>query len=160
MTDPKVEIIPKNKGGRPSKYDPSFCDKIIELAYEGAGILQMMVSCGIGSKDTWYAYKDKYPDFKEAANAAKIISGSVDEMAFNEIAREGKKGDTKALQWSMYNKAPEFYSMPNGKGTEITITGGNVILSTTELDAQLETKMAELRALNYVPDATERLKDD
>lgn len=152
----EAELIPKNKGGRPSKYDPSFCEKIVELAYDGAGILQMMVSIGVSSKQTWYAWRDKYPEFKEAANAAKIISGSVDEQAFNKIAREGQKGDTKALQWSLHNKCPELYQMPNSKGTEITITGGNVILSTTEIDAQLETKMAELRALNYVPDADER----
>ena len=120
------EILPKNKGGRPSKYDPSFCDTIIELAYEGAGILQMMV----------------------------------DEQAFNRIAREGQKGDTKALQWSLYNKCPELYSMPNGKGTEITINGGNVILSTSEIDNQIEAVKAQLRSLNDIPDAEERLLRD
>lgn len=156
MKEPKVEVIPKNKGGRPSNYDPSFCDKIVELAHEGAGILQMMVSIGVSSKQTWYAWKDKYPEFKEATNAAKVISGSVDEQAYNAIARGDKRGDTKALQWSLYNKCPELYQMPNSKGTEITISGGNVILSTSEIDAKLETKMAELRALNYVPDADDR----
>tara|TARA_R110000868_G_scaffold411691_2_gene707566 strand:- start:5810 stop:6286 length:477 start_codon:yes stop_codon:yes gene_type:complete len=154
------EILPKDKGGRPSKYDPSFCDKIIELAYEGAGILEMMVACGISSKTTWYDYRDSHPEFKEASKAAKIISASVDEHAFSKIAREGKKGDAKALQWSLHNKAPEFYQMPNSKGPEITINGGNVILSTSEIDNQIEAVKAQLRSLNDIPDAEERLLND
>ena len=135
MEDKKLIKASPSKVGRPSNYEPWMCEK-------------MMVAIGVASKPTWYAYRDKHPEFKQAAEAAKLISASVDEHTLEKHSRGEIKGDGKMLAWSMHNKAPDFYDMPNQKAPAITITGSQVVLSTVEIDSKMEQLQAKLRQLN------------
>lgn len=55
--------------GRPSKYDPAMCEKVIAFGAEGMGVCEMADELGI-HYETFMAYRDKHPDFSEAVKAA------------------------------------------------------------------------------------------
>lgn len=59
--------------GRPSKYDPDFCDKIIELAKEGASKAEMALELDI-CYDTFAVWQKDIPEFSEAVKKAERLS--------------------------------------------------------------------------------------
>lgn len=60
-------------GGRPSKYDPSFCDRVLELAREGASKAEMALDLGI-AYSTFDVWQNDNEEFSEAVKAAEKIS--------------------------------------------------------------------------------------
>ena len=59
-----------NPVGRPSKYDPAFCEQTIELGKEGKSIEQIAVRLGVGTR-TMYEWRDNHPEFLRALEIAK-----------------------------------------------------------------------------------------
>lgn len=57
--------------GRPSKYDPAYCDEVIDLGREGKSIAQMCAHFDI-SRQTIDNWASQYPDFLEALSRAKV----------------------------------------------------------------------------------------
>ncbi len=51
--------------GRPSKYDPSYCDKLIEHMTGGLSFESFGGVVGV-NRDTLYAWSKEHPDFKES----------------------------------------------------------------------------------------------
>ncbi len=69
----EIEVIPPTVMGRPTLYDPEFCDKVRELGAEGASQLEIAVTLGI-SESSWYNWRKIHPEFMEAVNDAKRLS--------------------------------------------------------------------------------------
>lgn len=61
LTEPKI----KAKTGRPTKYDPSMCDKIIDAMSRGYTIAKFCVDVGI-HKDTLYEWVKVHPEFSDS----------------------------------------------------------------------------------------------
>jgi hypothetical protein len=61
------------KIGRPSKYDPSFCDLVIELGAQGKSKAQMAASIGV-ARSTFALWEQEYRAFSEAVKAAMDLS--------------------------------------------------------------------------------------
>lgn len=62
--------------GRPTKYDPDTMLPIInEGGGNGEGMAELIVSLGIG-RETFYKWKEKYPEFSNAVSGYKIRSQS------------------------------------------------------------------------------------
>lgn len=59
--------------GRPTKYDPAFCERVIEFGREGMGKCEMAAELGI-HYETFEAYQEKHPDFSDAVKAALRLS--------------------------------------------------------------------------------------
>jgi predicted transcriptional regulator len=59
--------------GRPSEYDPSYCDKVIELGSAGAGKAEIAAEIGVtrNTIDNWAA---AHPEFLIAITHAKELS--------------------------------------------------------------------------------------
>ena len=61
-------------GGRPTKYDPDFCQRVIEYGKEGMSKAEMAVNLDI-SRDSFTEYENTHPEFsaavKEAINASQ-----------------------------------------------------------------------------------------
>lgn len=55
--------------GRPSKYDPSFCDVVVELGRGGASKAEMCLELDI-HHTTLEAWQQKHPEFSEAIKRA------------------------------------------------------------------------------------------
>ncbi|CAB4128173.1 hypothetical protein UFOVP106_39 [uncultured Caudovirales phage] len=56
--------------GRPSLYDPSYCDKVVELGALGKSIEQISSNLGVSCR-VLYDWRDKYPEFLRALEQAK-----------------------------------------------------------------------------------------
>jgi hypothetical protein len=59
--------------GRPSKYDPSFCDRVIELAATGASKAEIALDLDI-AYSTFDVWQNEIPEFSEAVKRAERIS--------------------------------------------------------------------------------------
>lgn len=59
--------------GRPTKYDPAFCDKVIELAREGASKAEIALELDI-CYDTFSVWQKDIPEFSEAVKKAERLS--------------------------------------------------------------------------------------
>jgi transposase len=69
---------PKGNGkflGRPTKYDPAICEKIIELGRQGKSKAQMVAATDIPYA-TLTRWCDEYPEFRAAMDHAMFLSQS------------------------------------------------------------------------------------
>jgi len=92
---PKVSP-PKVNVGRPSKYKPEFCERILELASIGAGWAEYAAEFGV-DRTTLFDWRDRHPEFSTALTRAKAIEQSW----FEKEARENMKNrDFNANLWN------------------------------------------------------------
>ena len=65
----------KHPGGRPTKYDPSVCDEVIELGRQGKGKAQIAAALGI-RRSTLHAWEtdESKPEFSDAIREAQALS--------------------------------------------------------------------------------------
>lgn len=59
--------------GRPSSYDPAYCDRVIELGKQGASIDEMAYEIGVHD-DTLRYWAERFPDFSDAFTRARQAS--------------------------------------------------------------------------------------
>lgn len=58
---------------RPTKYDPAFCEKVVEWGKLGKSIAWMAASLDV-HKDTIYEWQKQHPDFSDALARARCQS--------------------------------------------------------------------------------------
>jgi len=51
--------------GRPSLYDPAFCDKVIEVGIDGGSLAEMAEACDV-ERHTLNAWMEAHPEFSTA----------------------------------------------------------------------------------------------
>ena len=56
--------------GRPTLFDPSYCDKVVELGALGKSLEQISSNFGVSCR-VLYDWRDKYPEFLRALEQAK-----------------------------------------------------------------------------------------
>ena len=57
-------------GGRPSAYDPAFCERLIELGKQGKSLVQMACALDV-HRDTLHEWTSVHPEFSDAIKRAK-----------------------------------------------------------------------------------------
>jgi hypothetical protein len=62
----------KRPVGRPSKYDPAFCERAIELGRIGKSIEQIAANLGVSTR-VLFDWRDKHEDFLHALEYAKEL---------------------------------------------------------------------------------------
>lgn len=62
----------KRPPGRPTKYDPSYCDLVIEDAKVGYSLSAFAGGIQV-SRDTITGWREQHPDFDEACKTAKLV---------------------------------------------------------------------------------------
>ena len=68
-----TEEAPKKRPvGRPSKYKPEYCERILEMAAEGAGMAEYAAEFGI-DRTTLFDWRDSHEEFSTALTRAKIL---------------------------------------------------------------------------------------
>lgn len=75
--------------GRPTKYDPAYCERVIEHMKDGASLTSFAASISV-SRATINVWMGEHPEFLEAAKAAKAKCAAW----WEEIARENAKNGT------------------------------------------------------------------
>lgn len=72
--------------GRPSKYDPSYCEEVVELGKEGKSLAQMCAHFDI-ARSTIDQWAEDNPEFSEALSRAKVhMQAKLEEMGFSGLA--------------------------------------------------------------------------
>jgi hypothetical protein len=83
--------------GRPSKYDPAYCDQVIELGKQGMSVVEIACELGVHRETIEKNWPENYPDFSEAFARARDESQAWWEKA----GREGLTKDKfNAQVWS------------------------------------------------------------
>lgn len=99
----KVEKAVKEKAdfGRPTKYDPSFCARVVELGQQGMSKFEIASDLGVDQSTLW-AWTKEYTDFSNAIIRAKQEEQSWWERQGRENLLTDPKG--KQINASVYNR--------------------------------------------------------
>jgi|AACY02.3.fsa_nt_gi hypothetical protein len=57
-------------GGRPTKYDPAYCEQVVKLGGEGLSECEIAVEIGV-ARGTLHLWKETHPEFLAALTRAK-----------------------------------------------------------------------------------------
>lgn len=111
----------KRKVGRPSKYKPEYCERMLEMAAEGCGMAEYAAEFGI-DRATLFDWRDQHEEFSTALTRAKIL----EQAWFEREARLNMKNkDFNANLWfrSALSRFREDYA--ERKITEVSGPGGS-----------------------------------
>ena len=113
----------KRPVGRPSQYDPVYCERVIELGKIGKSVEQIAAQIGVGTK-TLYNWRDENPEFLHAMDLAKELELDWWESIAQAMMVENKDSDKlNASIWSrsMAARFPKKYR----ESTKTEITGAD-----------------------------------
>jgi hypothetical protein len=103
------------------KYNDGIPSKILELFADGASITKVCVKLCI-CRDTYYDWKERFPEFKKAASRGEQIS----QMWWEDKGRDGMFGEIEKFagsswQFVMKNRFRDSYSDQQSKTLEHTL---------------------------------------
>lgn len=99
MTDPA------GPGGRPSKYDPAYCEHVIDFLAQGYSITAFAGSVRV-SRQTVYQWAEDHPEFSDALNIARAAAALWWENRLRDVA-EGSEGSATAAIFGLKNRAAD-----------------------------------------------------
>lgn len=121
--------VPKRPVGRPSLYDPSFCDEVVALGRKGKSVEQIAAILNVSLR-TMYSWRDAHEEFLHALDDAKTYEQAWWEEQAAAYMVENKESDRlNASLWSrsMAARFPKKYR--ESTKTEITGADGAPLLS-------------------------------
>ena len=68
----ELEIVRSRPRGRPSLYNPAYCERVLELAAEGCGKAEIAAALAVSVK-TLAAWMKSHDEFREAMTRAKEL---------------------------------------------------------------------------------------
>jgi len=119
----------KRPVGRPSLYDPAYCEQVIELGKLGKSIEQIAAYLGVGTK-TIYNWRDENPEFLHALDISKDFEQAWWEdqaHAYMVETKDGPKLNASLWSRSMAARFPKKYREQTK--TEITGADGAPLLA-------------------------------
>lgn len=140
-----AEVRAASRGGRPSEYDPAFCDVVIRCGAEGKSRAQIAAELEV-SRNTVHEWSQAHPEFADALQRAKDL-----ELAWwEEVARKGvnKGSQVNATLWGRAVSG-RFPTEPYRERTEVSGPNGGPIETrplTDELAALPKDKRDAIRA--------------
>ena len=109
--------------GRPSLYDPAYCDMVVELGALGKSVEQISSNLGVSLR-TMYTWRDAYPEFLHALDEAKAAEQTWWEdqaQAYMLEHKDGAKLNASIWSRSMAARFPKKYR----ESVKQEITGEN-----------------------------------
>jgi hypothetical protein len=91
--------------GRPSLYDPSYCERVIELGKQGMSVVEMACEIGVSRNTLETNWPAEHPEFLEAFVRAKDESQAWWEKA-GRVGMAGKNIDAAIWSRSMAARFP------------------------------------------------------
>ena len=124
-----TETTEKRPVGRPSLYDPSFCDEVVELGRKGKSVEQIASILNVSLR-TMYSWRDSYEEFLHALDDAKTYEQAWWEEQAAAYMVENKESDRlNSSLWSrsMAARFPKKYR--ESTKTEITGADGSPLIA-------------------------------
>lgn len=120
---------PKNRGGRPTKYDPSYCDLVIDDAEQGYSLSAFCGGIRI-DRTTLSEWRRVHPEFDAACLAAKLVRARFLETG---IMKEDIPGPAmNARKFALVNCAEEDWR--EKQSVELTGPNGGAIQTESRID--------------------------
>ena len=122
------------KGGRPTAYEPEYCQTVLDDAALGHTLGATAARIGV-SRSTLLAWVHRFPEFDEAVALAKCIRQRFYEGHFIDMARRG--GDStrmSAVKLALLNLGGEDWKERLSVGREVTFGLGDLIKLSTTLE--------------------------
>jgi len=113
-------------GGRPTGYDPAFCDRVIELGKTGASVVEMACEIGVHRNTLETLWPAAHPEFMEAFAYARQCS----QVWWERKGRVGMEKSGQEFQASIWSRsmAARFpHDWREVKGTELTGKDGGPV---------------------------------
>ena len=129
MTEATDTPQEKRHVGRPSLYDPAYCEKVVELGRKGKSVEQISAILNVSLR-TMYSWRDAHEEFLHALDDAKTYEQAWWEEQAAAYMVENKESDRlNASLWSrsMAARFPKKYR--ESTKTEITGADGAPLLS-------------------------------
>lgn len=120
------------KTGRPSKYDPRFCDMLAEHFSEGYSFESFGGVVG-ASKQTLYNWCDEHQEFFDAKRTHETASQLEWEKRLRSLATTGE-GNATAIIFGLKNRASD--SWRDVKATELSGPDGSPIKQESKLNVE------------------------
>jgi hypothetical protein len=110
--------------GRPSDYDPSYCEKVIELGKQGMSVVEMACEIGVARATLETNWPAAHPEFLEAFTHAREQSQAWWERT-GRVGMLKKEIDASIYSRSMAARFPKDWR--EVKGTELTGKDGGPV---------------------------------
>ena len=117
--------------GRPTLYDPSYCETVIELGKQGMSVVEMACEIGVSRATLEANWPKEHPEFLEAFTRAREESQAWWEKA-GRVGMTGKTIDPSIWSRSMAARFPRDWR--EVKGTEHSGPGGSPIETTQRIE--------------------------
>lgn len=107
--------------GRPSKYDPAYCEKIVAFCQEGASISSFAASIGV-CRDTISEWGVQHAEFSAAVKVAKAAVAAWYDKTARAIAKDGGGNATLCIFGLKNFDATDFRDVQEQKHSgEVTV---------------------------------------
>ncbi len=110
--------------GRPTKYDPAYCDQIIAHMATGASMTSFAAEISV-ARSTINVWIADFPEFKEAVGIGKAKCAAWWEKINRKVAETGI-GNAQACKTGLMNMAPEDWTevqkIEHSGGMAITVS--------------------------------------
>ena len=93
--------------GRPSKYDPKYCDAVVEYMKDGYSVTAFAGYIGV-ARSTVFRWADEHEEFSDALKAGQAMAARWWEDALRDVATTGK-GNASAAIFGVKNRSSEDY---------------------------------------------------
>jgi hypothetical protein len=119
-------------GGRPTKYEPRFCEEVIEAARKGHSLTGFAGEICV-SRATITEWVANYPEFSAAVSCAKSIAAhSWEKRAINIGDGKGGPGAAGIVQFALKNLGSDDWKDVSTK--ELTGPNGGPVESVTRIE--------------------------
>ena len=110
-------------GGRPTDYDPAYCDEVVSFLAEGYSLAAFAGKIGV-ARSTVYKWADEHPEFSDAVKTGQAGAVFWWERRNKEFAETGE-GNATAIIFGLKNRASDEWR--DVKATEISGPDGGPI---------------------------------
>lgn len=112
-------------GGRPTAYDPAFCDRLVEVMGQGYSVAGAAGDLGV-CRDTIYHWAKTHPEFSDAMKRAKAASAQWWESRLRDIAT-GKDGNAAAAIFGLKNRVSDEWRDKHEVDADVGLTFKTII---------------------------------
>ncbi len=110
-------------GGRPTDYDPAYCERVVEFLADGYSLAAFAGEIGV-ARSTVYKWADEHPEFSDAIKIAQARSVLAWEKRLRSLSTSGE-GNPTAIIFGLKNRASDEWR--DVKATELSGPNGAAI---------------------------------
>lgn len=139
----KKQEKPKPQTGRPSKYDPKYCDEVIAHMRQGLSFETFAAKIDV-NRDTIYEWRNQHDEFSDAVKKGFDLSQTYwEQMGVAGMAGKIKNFNATIWIFNMKNR----FKWRDRQPEEVDVVVNNYSnMSEEDLDAQIQEKQKNLRA--------------